>query len=232
MAEVVLSLKELGEAVNKRANGFTKAGLQALTGVAKTSILKIYDEMKKVFDKPTPKTLNSLYVKVAPTGEAGKDIWVEVRFKDRSGLPYEKYLSPEIFGGPRGQKGLERKLAPYLKYGFTQMVPTRLAPLDQYGNIKRQVASKMVADIVGHQPSSERSPAKTKGSKVQFSIGFMSGNRPAIFSNKGNNMNFPVMIGIKQAKYKARLPFYEIIDKTYDEKVEPYYEKALKENLL
>ncbi|WAR46954.1 hypothetical protein [Methylomonas rapida] len=98
----------------------------------------IVAEMKRVFDRPTPFTLNSLYVspsnkdkleavvwlkdgndvvKAGPYATMTKDgvNWSRYQPKDIAksgnvGTPATKYLGPEIFGGQRNARNSERRL--------------------------------------------------------------------------------------------------------------------------
>lgn len=85
---------------------------------------RIQEEMRQVFNDPTPYTLNSLRVKYAQV----KDLTAEVWFKkpDRMG---QHYLVPQVEGGFRKLKGFERAL------GNTKYAPGSGARLNKYGNI-------------------------------------------------------------------------------------------------
>ena len=107
-----------------------------LTGLAKSSKSLAYDKFRTVFDQPTPYTMRSLF-----STKATKDTltaWVGFREGFGKGnVPAWKYLGPQIVGGGRAAKRLERALyhAGYL--GPREfVVPGKSARLDRYGNLR------------------------------------------------------------------------------------------------
>jgi hypothetical protein len=105
----------------------------------------LVSEMQKVFDRPTPFTLKAFYVlKASPRRLTAR---VEIRDSAPKGTPAWKYLQPQMEGGPRRMKRLERRLSALSGGQF--IVPGRGAKLDQYGNISRgqiqQVLSRLGA---------------------------------------------------------------------------------------
>jgi hypothetical protein len=93
-------------------------------------------EMRDVFDRPTPYTLNSLYVKRATKS----NLEAEVKLKDDvyKGTPAAKYLLPEIVGGLRRLKRFEKALQSVgaMPPGYFA-VPGAAAKVDQFGNLDR-----------------------------------------------------------------------------------------------
>lgn len=102
-----------------------KACAIALSMTAKHDIKpRIQAEMKQVFDRPTPYTLNSLRIKYAQVNDLSAEVWFKE--PDRMG---QHYLVPQVEGGPRKLKGFERAL------GNKKFAPGSGARLNQYGNI-------------------------------------------------------------------------------------------------
>jgi hypothetical protein len=96
---------------------------------------KFKQQMPHFIDRPTPFTLNSMFVKKA----TGNSLETTVQWKDFTGsgsIPAGKYLTPEVYGGARKQKRFERALqaAGLLPSGYVA-VPTKDAPVDSYGNV-------------------------------------------------------------------------------------------------
>lgn len=106
----------------------------ALDKVAKEIKEREVEEMRSVFDRPTPYTLNSL--KVTPT--RNHQLKATVWFKEPDRMS-EHYLVPQVEGGKRKLKGFERAL------GKEEYVPGKGAKINQYGNVSpgqlRQVLS-------------------------------------------------------------------------------------------
>jgi hypothetical protein len=95
-----------------------------------------YREMRDVFDRPTPYTLNSLYFK-GPSSNADLTAVVWLKYDAGKGTPADKYLLPQIRGGQRPLKRFERALrsASVLPDGYFA-VPGSAARMDAYGNIQ------------------------------------------------------------------------------------------------
>src|SRR5262245_39031822 len=80
----------------------------ALTRTAQVMQAAQITEMQRVFDRPTPFTLNALFVSPATK----RRLEASVYFKDFApkGTPAGKYLRPQIMGGGRNLKRMERLL--------------------------------------------------------------------------------------------------------------------------
>lgn len=65
-------------------------------------------KMALVFDRPTCYTLNSLFV--VPSKVSTLSARVMVKNRTSTGVVPEKFLQPEVKGGPRGEKGIEKAL--------------------------------------------------------------------------------------------------------------------------
>lgn len=111
----------------------------------------IVAEMKKVFDRPTPFTLNSLYVTPSTKDKLEAVVWLKDEYSvGNQGTPATKYLGPEIFGGPRNARNSERRLrdAGLLGSGmFT--VPSKGAEslLDRYGNMNGGLVKQILSGL-------------------------------------------------------------------------------------
>lgn len=111
------------------------AAATALTRCAQRAAKRdIPAEMRRVFKNPTPYTLNSLFVKSATKDSLSARVMVKDSVS--RGVVPEKFLSPEVFGGGRNEKGFEKALrfAGLLNPG-ERVVPARDMQLDPYGNV-------------------------------------------------------------------------------------------------
>lgn len=90
-------------------------------------------EMGRVFDRPTPFTLNSVYLKPATTADPSAVVWL----KDSADAASRQYLRPQVFGGGRDRKRFERALqrAGVMPRGWFA-VPAKGARMDRYGNVR------------------------------------------------------------------------------------------------
>ena len=82
-----------------------RAAELALDATAKAIRDEVKTTMPRVFDRPTPYTLNSL--QVTPTHNHNMTAMVWFKDPDRMG---QHYLVPQVDGGPRKLKGFERGL--------------------------------------------------------------------------------------------------------------------------
>ncbi|MCO7557467.1 hypothetical protein [Metapseudomonas otitidis] len=129
----------------------------ALTRTAQVVAQDIRAEMSAVFDRPTPATLNSLFLEPATKQKLTARVWIkDGRELGGRGVPVGRggvwgkgqaastWLTPEIYGGPRSHKGIDSMLRRrgVLKNG-QYVLPGRGAELDQYGNLPRGLLSKV-----------------------------------------------------------------------------------------
>ena len=106
-------------------------------------------EMVDVFDRPTPFTLNSLFVKGARTAT----LEAVVGIKDNAGgaRPAVSWLRWQVWGGLRSPTAFERLLmGKQAMRNDQRMVPGRFARRDSFGNISRgqlvQILSQLRID--------------------------------------------------------------------------------------
>lgn len=118
-------------------------------GIAATA-LKVKEEeraeMARTFDRPTPWTLNSVFMKSGTKADPTALVWLKDERAVSTGHPAAKYLAPQIHGGARALKGFERMLArrAILPPGW-QVVPGAGAKLDAYGNMSRGEIVKVLS---------------------------------------------------------------------------------------
>ena len=200
----------------------------ALNNTAKDVIKAEQDEMRRVFDRPTPFILRGLRV----TKYAKKtDLQAEVGFKDvygRSGEAVENTLKPHIPGFPatRQPKGMERQLRRRGFLGANEwLVPSRTLKLNQYGNITGPLATKMLADIGAYKGISGFD-GTTKGRKAQYIWGEVKarsgGTVKGIWKVEGGRDNYArggwslQMVVVKQPHYRKRFDWSGTARETFD----------------
>lgn len=99
-------------------------------------------EMSSVFDRPTPFTLNALFVRPATK----ETLQAEVGQKEVAG--HRAYLDVQVSGGNRPQKGFERMLrGSGLMRAGEVAVPALGANLDAYGNMSKGQIVKIVSQL-------------------------------------------------------------------------------------
>jgi len=120
------------------------AAAVALTRTAQEIKTAEYAEMQKVFDRPTPWALNSLYIKPATKQSLESMVYFKDTSSNRSTtLPF---LPPQIHGGERQMKRFEYLLnkAGVLPRGM-YITPGAACPLDAYGNISKSFIIQIVS---------------------------------------------------------------------------------------
>ncbi len=215
------------------------ATARALTYTAQDVKAAQVAEMGRVFDRPTPWTLNSVFVRPATKANLSAIVWL----KDQAskGTPAEKYLAAQIEGGPRRMKGFERALmrAGLLPTGW-MAVPGSAAKLDSYGNMSSgqivQILSAMKA--FGEQGYSANRTAvsiKRRGKKLpQFFVGRPGGGglprgvwQRLTFAH-GSKIK-PVVIFVRGPRYRPIYRFYEVSERTISRVFPGHMERAAAE---
>lgn len=237
-------------------NQLPYAGSLALNNIAGNVRTALIGKMGDVFDRPTPYTLNSLYVKRATK----QNLEAQVRFKDATskGTPASKYLSPEVTGGARSVKRFERALSSNIgrlqevmsRLGVTNyFVPGSGAQLDGYGNMVRGQFAQILSQLGGQNDryanetpvSRDRREGKAKGArkvraraKPRYFIAGLYRARhlaPGIWIRVPFAHGWaikPVLLEAKSAPgYEPRLPFFETAEAVFDATAADEMQKAL-----
>jgi len=187
----------------------------ALTRTAQAVQKDLKEAMPRHLDRPTRFTLNGTYVKPATKNK----LIAEVGLKDwaAKGTPVARYLSPQIQGGPRGDKRSERamRIRGLLPPGRF-LIPGDDAPLNQFGNITAGQTVKALSHVRGQideyqHTTSSRAKGKAKRSGRQF---FMMG-KVGIFYRQGKSLRSFLIIG-KQPMYRQRFDFFGISAKSIE----------------
>lgn len=173
--------------------------------------------MQKRLDRPTPTTLNSLFVKMATKTRAA-----EVYFKDSwaSGIPADTYLQQAVSGGLRPHKRFEKSLiARGIMRSGQYAVPTT-AFMNQYGNVSRGTMLKILSGLGaaessrGYQANATGSArSRRKGNAHRFFSGEVDGAQ-GVWERKSMGMGDavrPVFIFSDSApRYRTIFPFFKI----------------------
>ncbi|WP_246789267.1 hypothetical protein [Acetobacter nitrogenifigens] len=214
-------MKDLRALSEKEVPNATAAALNRL---AKGASLQVRDRMEEVFDRPTPFTLKGFYAKPARANDL--EAWVATRDYAPKGSPAIRYLGPQIRGGRRDMKGIERALSPLSGGQF--ILPGKDAPLDQYGNISRGVLVQIMSRLSVMRDSTANISSKTaarlakagknvKGQKSEYFIGRERGNgRPTgVYKLVGPGKVAQILKFVaKPPTYKAVLPVEQIVQDT------------------
>jgi hypothetical protein len=150
---------------------FGFAAVVALTRTAQAIKQEQPKEMNRVFDRPKPWTLNSVFMQKATKSIPVARVWLKdqqnsntfslaasraaqlaknptyrVSKRAGQGTPASKYLLPQITGGPRPAKGFERKMRATGILGPNEFIVPGAVKLDSYGNVSPGLYTKILSD--------------------------------------------------------------------------------------
>lgn len=204
----------------------------ALTKVAKTAQADLKKEMKRAFDRPTPYTLRSVFVKPANK----RSLFAEVGIKDvESGgnsKPASKILRHEFKGGSRGRSRLEFWLSQAGLISSREYVaPGQEARLDRYGNMSRGQVQQIMSQLkVGPDPLAYASGSKQSRSKRSRLKGYFwskGGQLPrGVWMRDGGDV-LPVAIVIRKPRYYSAINIRQVVEKTVKRVAAVEIEKAI-----
>lgn len=164
-------------------------------------------EMRRVFDRPTPYALNSLFVQPSTTQTLSARVMV--KNMAGTGVVPENFLQPEVEGGARREKGLEKALRymGILRSG-ERVVPSREMALDAFGNVPGPRVRSILNQLKTQNFKGGGMFAGEVGRKKTRGIWLRNG--------KGASRKItPLFIfTATQPKYRPRLNFTGVVEKT------------------
>jgi len=182
-------------------------------------------EMGRVFDRPTNWTLNSTYLKRATV----QSLEAVIKIKDEAfkSVPAIRWLGPQVYGGGRDAKRSEILLRQNGILGSDEyIVPGAGAKLDAYGNISRGQMQQILSRVGASRDVLQRAYGKVSKAKgksfaeTYFYLREPRGRltrrgiyRRVIFAS--SSAVEPVLIFVKQPRYRQRLRFFEIVDQVF-----------------
>lgn len=200
-------------------------------------------EMKDVFDRPTPYTMQSVFMRPATKSSQEAVVWL----KDfgGKGTPAVKFLIAQIQGGTRRPKRFEKALeaAGVMPSGY-RAVPGEAAKLDMFGNMDRGQIVQILAFFkafpeAGYKAnmSDKRRKSMARGSKTQQGYSYFVG-RPGDRLPLGVWQRFrlahgssikPVMIFVPNAAYKAVFDFFYVGKTVFEKHFHTEFRRAMEE---
>jgi len=215
------------------------AAVVALNKTAKIIKEDLRSEMRRVFDRPTPFTLNSLRTKSATKAIPAAYVWL----KDEAGkgTPADAYLAPQIFGGDRARKRMEKALqSAGLMPARWYAVPAAGAQLNSYGNVKSSQVVQILSQLMvqrggGYQSKRSGSAASKRTVRRQgvtyFSIPERMGKlRPGIYLKRqfahGSAIR-PVFLYVPAVRYRQRFDFFGVADRSAERNFPRIFDQEL-----
>jgi hypothetical protein len=238
--DVRADIKQAQRELNLIAKQVPFAAALAINAVLKKSQPAVQAEMRRVFDRPTPWTLNSYRVlqwakKSALIGVVGFKGMQNIGGR---GTPAGEYLQPQMEGGPRPAKGLEREMRAVGMLGNNEfLVPSRFMKLDQYGNVGRGVVNAVRAnlrtmrfDAASQTPRGgpRRKVGAKKFSMFYFTRAGVRGQRlTAIWQRFTGGHAVPAFIVVAAApRYRKRFDQAPVVQREVDKNFRPEFEAA------
>ncbi|WP_159993753.1 hypothetical protein [Roseomonas sp. 18066] len=212
--------KGLQEKLDTQRKRVREVTLRAVNYAAEEARDAVKREMAKVFDRPTPYTLNSVRVDYA----RWNNIEASVNFKQPSraskNTPPSEWVGVQVRGGPRDLKRSERAISFKRGNRSFYLVPTRWAELDSFGNASRGQLVKILSAL---DSLKTRSRSKARGGKPKRSRGRRRnesyfavfderpGLKPGIYQRKASGFGSGVvpiyLVTRKAPTYSKRLDF-------------------------
>jgi len=244
---IQINIKQETKKITSKLKGIAKqipfATSLAINRTAQKVKLAEEREIIDVFDRPTPFTKNSLFIK--PSNK--NNLTASVKLKDFSfkGSSAAKYLQAEIAGGERRLKRYEVALrsAGILPSGYFT-VPGQAANIDQYGNIARSQIVQLIAYFRANRDvgTSFNSTDKTRGklarsTNKRYGVSYFvmpkeSGTQEGIYlrihSNFGTAIR-PVLIFVDSARYEAIYDFKFVAEKVIKKEYDNEFKRALED---
>jgi hypothetical protein len=237
---VLHNLPEVERVLVLQGSSVRPAAREAMNRTVDWAETDLVREMRKVFDRPTPYTLRSLFKRYASTAKLEALLW----FKRRSHDSDDLWARPQIFGGARDIKPFELRLqrGGLLPSGW-MAVPGGGMPLDAYGNPSRGELSRIL-NVLGAltEAGYNKANAATKqrlrkggarGYGFEYwvnRVGSKNHHVPPgiyrrVYTGFGQSLK-PMVIFVSRAAYRARLDFLGIVSQAVDRRFEAEFTKA------
>lgn len=190
------------------------ASALAITRTAQRIKTEQVETMKRVFDRPTPFMLRSVFLKAANKRDPLPQQEALVWFNDRKGSNAEKRAGPHVLGGARGPKGSEERLrtAGVLAQGEFLVLGKR-APQDAYGNINRGPLQRLLADLRAFPDTRQNTRDASAGAARWFvgtpnKAGKTKGGQRGIYRRTAHGLDPWFIITKDRPDYRVRFPFF------------------------
>lgn len=228
--------------LSKQVDYAAAVALTKTAGVART---KVQENMRRVFDRPTPWVINSLRLKPATRNK----LEAELAFKDiNSAVSSKTMVFPHVEAGTRRFKAMEARLmqAGLMPSGYNA-VPGEAAKMDANGNMNRGQITTLLNVLqtyreAGYNKADARTVARlAKGTKTSYGFEYVvmrvghPRNRhlvPGVWQRVqtpfGSSLK-PVLLFVRRAQYRKRLDFYGIVNQVAAKELAPQFGKALRE---
>lgn len=235
----------LNRAFSDMANQIQFATSLALNRTAFIAKESLQNEMRSVFDRPTPWTLNSLFVTPSTKTNLQAKIWFQ-----KPERMYTHYLEPQVYGGGRRFKGTEHLLQNtlVLPKGWYAL-PGPGARLDSYGNMSRGQIVQILSALqslpagIGNRPLQYGLTRGSRAPKVLAQYFVIQPNQgshlqPGVWMRTSKRMGVSVGASVKilsavqvlsfvqNVSYRKRFDFFGICKSVMEQEMAGQFEDA------
>lgn len=238
MVKVIINTSNLKRTMADMEKQVRMATATAMTRTALKVRDDLKNEMSRVFDRPTPFTMNS--VKITPATK--KTLEAKVWFKDPPRLSDRiHYLEPQVYGGGRPIKRFERWLqqAGLMPQGWFA-VPGPAARRDLYGNMSRRQIVQILSGLRAMPNPDANRPYRyglTRGSRARkklpdFMLVAPGGKaKPGVWQRSAKGTFQQVLVFVPNVTYRRLFRFFEVSKSTINREMQRQFDKALPETL-
>ena len=218
------------------------ATAKALTKTAQAAQAAVKQEMASVFDRPTPFTLNSTFIKTATKTKLEAEVYLKDE-GNKGGGSARVRLEPQLVGGPRAFKRMEGALRHAGLLGNSeQAVPGAAADLDAYGNMSRGQIVQILAYFkafpeAGYKANTTQAKKDkmAKGTKTKQGVRYFlkrDGRGRGIYKATATGFGSaiqPVLMFVRKAQYKRRLDMPGVVNRTVAREFRDWFKDAMAE---
>lgn len=231
------NLQDLDRALAEGGKQVRFATALALTRTAKDVQDGIKAEMRKVFDRPTPWTLNSTYLQRATRDALTATVGIKDASQLESKVTPARTLEAQASGGSRGQKRFERGLQTLgvLPSGWVA-VPSRSVPKDGHGNVNGQYLRGLLRAVSAAGASGPQHAGRAVSrAKRQGGLYFVQrvggkGLSPGIYLREiAARSPTPIMLFQPAAGYSKRLDMHAVARRVVNERLSDNLASALRQ---
>lgn len=225
----------LRELTDIERNQIPYASKVALNATAELIEEAIVAEMKTVFDRPTPYTLDALRIFYATKQKLEARVWI--KNEADGAAPATRWLTPEVYGGQREQKRTEALLRARGILGEGQyVVPGRDAKLDGYGNLGRGQLQKILSGLgaQGDKLTNSTDSKRSIGNRKAFFVMRRAGKPIAIGQRTGKPRD-QIRIAlafVSRPGYARTLDFDGIAQRVADQQLPNQFARAMAHAIL
>lgn len=229
--ETTLKGWELNQLPFATAKALTQTGQRVRDAIRAT--------MQVGFDRPTPYTLNSVYLQ--PATKTNLTSTVSLKNWASKGAPPSVYLAPQVYGGERQPKNSEKimRSAGVLPGGMF-WVPGSGATMNNFGNMSVGQIVQVLSALksfpeVGYLANrSKRLGARANKNAANFFVGKPAGGKLplGVYLRDSKGGLKPIMIFVNDPHYSVRLPFGQIASTVYGTNFQTIFNQALRDALI